>query len=136
MQSESDAVSVNILAEIGSVTTVALKLPLSVWIFPPELAPTVGATEGFGVTDGLGATEGFSVGVGEGLGDGLGEGEGLGVGVKTGDGEADIPSGAIYDRDAAYTVSPKSKAKTKIKGSEMIPELLNFLGINNYRIKV
>ncbi len=118
MQSESEAVSVNILAEIGKVTTVALKLPLSVWIFPPELAPTVGATDGFGATDGLGVTEGLGVGFAThrwgqgafahitssqilftgqsesilqapGSSVGEGEGEGDGDGVKTGDGEGE-----------------------------------------------
>lgn len=74
-QSESEAVSVNILAEIGRVTTVARKFPRSVWIPPPDTAPTAGATEGLGVEDAAGATEGLGVGEGEGLGEGLGEGE-------------------------------------------------------------
>lgn len=77
-QSESEAVSVNILALIGKVTTVARKFPRSVWIPPPEVVPTVGAAEGFGVADGFGATDGFGVGVGDGVGggEGLGEGDG------------------------------------------------------------
>lgn len=89
MQSESEAVSVNILAEIGSVTTVARKFPLSVWMPPPEVTPTVGAVEGLGVDEGRGVTDGLGVGVGdgEGEGEGLGDGEGEGEGVKIGEGE-------------------------------------------------
>ena len=82
LQSESEAVSVNIRAEIGRVTTVARKLPRSVWTFPPEVAPTAGATEGLGVEDAAGATDGFGVGTGVGEGDGLGEGLGEGEGEK------------------------------------------------------
>lgn len=140
--------SVNILALIGKVTTVALKLPRSVWIPPPEVEPTVGATEGFGATDGFGVTEGLGVtdglgvgvgvGDGEGLGDGDGEGEGLGSGVEIseGEGEGVSLSGDIYAREAAYTVSPNNKAKTRTKGIEIIPKLFLKLGIDIYRIRV
>lgn len=79
--------SVNIRAEIGRVTTVALKLPRSVWILPPELVPETAATDGLGVGEAGGATEGFGVGEGEGLGEGLGEGEGEKNAYLKGEGE-------------------------------------------------
>jgi hypothetical protein len=77
LQSLSLAVSVTILAEIGRVTTVALKLPRSVWIPPPPVAAAV--VDGLGVCDGFGVGEGDGEGTGDGLGDGCSEGEGEGV---------------------------------------------------------
>lgn len=72
---------------MGRVTTVALKDPTSVWILPPDEAPTDAGVvvEGFVVTEGLGV--GMGVGNGEGVGEGVGGG--LGEKLTIGDGEGE-----------------------------------------------
>ena len=112
----------------------ALKLPRSVWILPPELAPTAGAVEGLGVADGRGVADGLGVGdgVGDGEGEGLGLGEGLGdgEGVKITDGEGEENNFLSETRDfpAVYIANPPRITTANIIGKEIIPKLFN-LGI-------
>lgn len=123
---------------MGRVITVALKDPVSVWIFPPPKVPEAGA----GVAEALG--EGRGVGDGEGLGEGerlgLGEGKGLGEGegVKITEGEGEDPEFLVPKKEllAAYIVRPIRITRVRIIGREIIPQLLSFWGINYHRIKI